>query len=163
MPATLDSFLASYRQQWWSNSASGIEDHWDTSAAPFYKAEEIKHIITDWNDLRAYWKHNETFNSVNELNYADIQSHALSDDILLVGMKMRWDIKVADNVKNMDGSSFAWAGETMGGDNHVMACFKTIDGELKLSAWVEAPDAPILYMADLYKQNVRPDFGKTQA
>ena len=158
MSTTIDAFLTTYRKAWWDNSAAQIEAHWDTNNKPFYKAEEIEHIITDWDGLRAYWQHNEKFNSVNELSYSDIQAHSLSDEIQLIGMRMRWDIRFGDDVKNMDGSTFAWAGKAMGGDNHVMAIVKNVAGELRLNAWVEAPDAPILYMAQLYLKNVRPDF-----
>jgi len=35
---------------------------------------------------------------------------------------------------------------------------RRVDDAWKFTAWVEAPDAPILYMADLYRKNVRPDF-----
>jgi hypothetical protein len=71
---------------------------------------------------------------------------------------MRWDIRFADDAKEIDGRGFAWAGKAMGGDNHVVACLKKVGGDWKLTSWVEAPDAPIVYMADLYMQNVRPDF-----
>lgn len=158
MPQELEELLAGYRRAWSDNSPGRIESFWDSSQSPLYKAEEIQHYITSWDELRAYWQHNETFNSVNELSYADINTHAITDDVLLLGMRMRWDIQFAEHVKNMDGSGFAWAGQTMGGDNHVLACLRNADGDWKFTAWVEAPDAPILYMADLYRKNVRPDF-----
>jgi len=82
----------------------------------------------------------------------------MGDTRLLVGLKMRWDIRFAKDARQMDGSIFAWAGQTMGGDNHVAACFKIVDDDWRLTSWVEAPDAPILYIADLYMKNVRPDF-----
>ncbi len=58
----------------------------------------------------------------------------------------------------MDGSAFAWAGQTMGGDNHVVALLKESAGTWKLNAWIEAPNAPINYIADLYLKNVRSGF-----
>jgi len=76
-----------------------------------------------------------------------------------IGMRMRWDIRFSKDARQMDGSSFAWAGKAMGGDNHVVACLGRESGGWQLTAWVEAPDAPILYMADLYMKNVRADFG----
>ena len=155
----IDEFLATYRQAWWNNSASDIESHWDTTGdRPFYKAEEITHIITDWDELRAYWRHNEGFNSINELSYSDIITQPLGEDRCILGLKMRWDIHFADDAKQIDGSAFAWAGQTMGGDNHVAATLNRVGGDWRLTSWVEAPDAPILYIADLYRKNVRPDF-----
>jgi hypothetical protein len=154
----VSEFLKKYQAAWSDNSASRIEAAWDTDNPPFYKAEEIERILTSWEDVRAYWKHNETFNSINELSYSDIYTHSLSDDVALIGMRMRWDIQFSKDAKELDGHAFAYAGQTMGGDNHVMACMKKLPDDWKLSAWVEAPDAPILYMAQLYRQNVRPDF-----
>ncbi len=155
----IDAFLESYRQAWRHNSPSRIESHWDKSAErPFYKAEEIQHIITDWDELRAYWDHNEGFNERNELGYSDVIGQRLSEELLLVGLRMRWDIRFAKGARQIDGSAFAWAGKAMGGDNHVIACLRHDGSRWSLRAWVEAPDAPILYMADLYMKNVRPDF-----
>lgn len=155
----IEEFLSLYRQAWWDNSAEQIESLWDTGMErPFYKAEEIPNIITDWDELRTYWRHNEGFNAINELMYSDIVTQPLGDDRAIVGLKMRWDIKFAKDAKQIDGSAFAWAGQTMGGDNHVAATLNRVDGDWRLTSWVEAPDAPILYMADLYLKNVRPDF-----
>lgn len=157
--ADIEDFLTNYRQAWWNNSAEQIESFWDTTQPQtFYKAEEIQHIITDWDELRGYWRHNEGFNEINELSYSDIVTQALGDDRAIIGLRMRWDIKFSAEAKQIDGSAFAWAGQTMGGDNHVAATVNRVGGDWRLTSWVEAPDAPILYMADLYLKNVRPDF-----
>ncbi len=155
----VDAFLESYRQAWRQNSPSRIESHWDKRAErPFYKAEEIQHIITDWDELRAYWNHNEGFNERNELSYSNVIRVPLGEGLLLVGLRMRWDIRFAQGARQIDGSGFAWAGKAMGGDNHVVACLGDSGAGWSLRAWVEAPDAPLLYMADLYMKNARPDF-----
>ena len=157
----VEDFFTRYKSAWWakSNSADRIESLWDTGEPqPFYKAEEIPHFMTDWESLRAYWRHNEGFNEINELSFADFVTQPMGESRLLVGLKMRWDIKFAADAKQIDGSTFAWAGQTMGGDNHVAACLKQVDNDWRLTSWVEAPDAPILYIADLYLKNVRPDF-----
>ena len=157
--ADIADFFARYREAWRANSAAQIETFWDTSQPkPFYKAEEIRHIITDWDELRGYWRHNEGFNSVNELSYANFVTQPLGEEWLMVGLAMRWDIRFAEDARNMDGSGFAWAGQAMGGDNHVAACMRHVDGDWRLTSWVEAPDAPILYIADMYRKSVRPDF-----
>jgi hypothetical protein len=158
----IEDFFQSYQSAWLANSASQIESFWDTSEPnAFYKAEEIPHIMTNWDDLRGYWKHNEDFNKSNELSFSNIVSKPMGEDRILVGTHMRWDIDFADDARNIDGSAFAWAGKAMGGENHVMACLKKAGKDWKLTAWVEAPDAPILYMADLYMKNVRPGFPTT--
>ena len=152
----IEEFFGQYQEAWRANSADRIRSFWDTDGpGPFYKAEEIDGIFTDWNELSAYWKHNEGFNDSIELSFSKFQSQSAGTDRRLVGMRMRWDIKFSKDAKLMDGSAFAWAGQTMGGDNHVIALLKEIFGSLKLTAWIEAPNAPINYIADLYLKNVR--------
>lgn len=148
-------FLTAYRQAWLQNSAARIESFWDTSRPPFYKAEEIPRIVTDWDELRGYWRHNEGFNQDNRLSFSGVIEQPLGDDLLQIGLAMRWDIRFAENARQIDGRAFAWAGKSMGGDNHVVACLRRVAGPWKLTSWVEAPDAPLLYMADLYMKNAR--------
>ena len=158
---TIEKFFEQYQSAWRANSAEQIESFWATGEpGPFYKAEEIDEIMTDWEQLRAYWRHNEGFNETNELSFSDIQSQPAGADRLLVGMRMRWDIKFSKAAKLMDGSAFAWAGESMGGTNHVIALLKETPEALKLTAWIEAPNAPINYIAELYLKNFRPGAGK---
>ena len=156
-----ESFLDSYRQAWSENSAERIASFWATDEpAPFYKAEEIDEIITDWDQLRAYWKHNEGFNEAIQLTFSDIKVQGAGAGRQLLGMRMRWDIRFAADAKLMDGSPFSWAGKSMGGRNHVIALLKETDDGPRLTAWIEAPNAPISYIAELYLQNVSPGFGE---
>jgi hypothetical protein len=159
MITTLQSFFSAYRDAWAENRAELIESFWATDEpAPFYKAEEIDEIITDWTQLRAYWKHNESFNEAVELNFSDLHAQPAGPRRELVGMRMRWDIRFSPDARLMDGQPFSWAGRTMGGDNHVIALLRERDGDWGLMAWIEAPNAPITYLADLYLKNVRPEF-----
>ncbi|UCG72821.1 MAG: hypothetical protein JSV45_00090 [Chromatiales bacterium] len=155
-----ESFLASYQQAWAENRAELIASFWATDEpAPFYKAEEIDDIITDWDQLRAYWQHNEGFNEAIQLTFSDIKAQAAGADRQLMGIRMRWDIRFAADAKLMDGSPFSWAGKSMGGTNHVIALLKETPDGPRLMAWIEAPNAPISYIAELYLQNVSPGFG----
>ena len=157
----IEDFFAQYRQAWNLNAAEQIESFRDTEEpAPFYKAEEVDGVFNDWNDLRAYWKHNEGFNDAIELTFSRLRSQPLGTERRLVAMRMRWEIKFSADAKLMDGSPFGWAGQSMGGDNHVIALLKETSGAWKLNAWIEAPNAPITYIADLYLKNVRSGFPK---
>ncbi len=155
----IEEFFEQYRKAWRTNSADQIKSFWDMEeSGPFYKAEEIDGIFTDWDELTAYWQHNEDFNDMIELSFSEYKSQVAGAGRRLVGMRMRWDIKFAKDAKLMDGSGFAWAGQTMGGDNHVIALLKEMSGNWKLTAWIEAPNAPINYIAGLYLKNVRSGF-----
>ena len=155
----IGNFLSAYREAWSENRAERIESFWATEEpGPFYKAEEIDEIITDWDKLRAYWKHNESFNEAIELTFSDIKEQPAELDRQLIGVRMRWDIKFSPDAKLMDGNPFSWAGQSMGGTNHVIAQLKKTADDYKLTAWIEAPNAPITYIAELYMQNTRPGF-----
>ena len=155
----IEDFFAQYRQAWNINSAEKIEYFWDTDEpTPCYKAEEVDGVFNDWSDLRAYWKHNESFNDAIELTFSGLRSQPLGNERRLVSMRMRWEIKFSADAKLMDGSPFGGAGQSMGGDNHVIALLKKTSGAWKLNAWIEAPNAPISYIADLYLKNVRSGF-----
>ena len=152
-------FFEAYRKPWSVNSADELASFWDTAdAGPFYKAEEIDGVFTSWDELKAYWTHNEGFNEVNELSFSDHKSQELAPGLHIVSMRMRWDIKFAENARMMDGSAFTWAGKAMGGTNHVISLLRKTDDGYRICAWVEAPMAPISYIAELYMNNVRPDF-----
>ena len=155
----IESFFEEYRTAWDANSAAQIESFWDTSApAPFYKAEEVDSVFSSWTDLRTYWQHNEGFNDAIDLTFSEHQSQPLEAGRVLVAMRMHWDIKFSADATLMDGSAFAWAGQSMGGENHVISMLKQVANGWKLTAWIEAPNAPISYIADLYMKNVRPGF-----
>jgi hypothetical protein len=146
--AAIEAVFDSYARAWRANDAGRIESHWDTSdPTPFYVAEEIEEVHDTWPKLRAYWKHNETFHEAVELAFDKFQYKPVAADVMMVAFHMRWDIR------------FAAAGNAMGGDNRVLTLLRDIDGAWKLTAWIEAPIAPINYMRHLYERNVRPDFG----
>lgn len=155
----IEIFFEQYRKAWAMNSAAKIESFWDTAEfGPVYKAEEIDGVFTSWKELRAYWEHNEGFHDAIELSFSEYRSQPVGTESRMVAMRMRWDIRFSAEAKLMDGSPFSWAGQSMGGDNHVIALLKEISGAWKLAAWIEAPNAPISYIADLYMRNVRSGF-----
>jgi hypothetical protein len=144
--SAIEAVFDSYARAWRVNDAGRIESHWDTSdPTPFYVAEEIEEVHDTWPKLRAYWQHNETFHQAVELAFEKFQYKPVAADVIMVAFQMRWDIHFA-------------AGNAMGGDNRVLTLLRDIDGVWKLTAWIEAPIAPINYMRQLYERNVRPDF-----
>ncbi len=99
-----------------------------------------------WPKLRAYWKHNETFHQAVELVFDHFQYKPVASNVMMVAFQMRWDIR------------FAAAGNAMGGDNRVLTLLREGEEGWKLTAWIEAPIAPINYVRQLYERNVKPGF-----
>ncbi len=156
------AFFDSYSAAWRANDAKAIEAHWfKDGPAPLYKPEEIFHFIADWDALRAYWQHNEQFHSAVELRLHDPIIRPVSDDLDIVVARMRWDILFAPDAKMPDGAPFIHRGTAMGGHNHVLMMFKKTPDGPRLTMWSETPDAPVSYVAELYKKDVSEGFPKT--
>ncbi len=144
----IESMFDSYREAWAANEASLLEAHWDVSdPTPVYLAEEIDQPITDWDGLRAYWRHNEGFHEKVRLGFSGYVYKPLGDDRVMVVFDMRWDIRF----RNFES-------DAMGGDNRVVTTLRRVDGQWRLTSWAEAPIAPIIYMRRLYERDVASDF-----
>ncbi len=142
------ALFAAYSEAWAANDAAMLEAHWDTSdPVPVYLAEEIDSPMTDWDSLRAYWRHNEGFHEKVRLVFSEFAFKPLDDSQLMVVFHMRWDIRFRN-----------FASEAMGGDNRVVATVRRVGDEWRLTSWTEAPLAPITYMRRLYERSVSPDF-----
>lgn len=158
-PAVSDGvrvFLDSYSRVWRKSDAAAIAAHWSAEHFRFYKAEEIDHFFVEWEDVKAYWRHNEAFHDVVSLDFPKIQLVPTGATTLIGIIQMRWDIRFAKNATLPDGSAFSHRGQAMGGDNHVLTQFEKTGDGWKLCGWSETPDAPITYMSRLYLANVKP-------
>ena len=155
----LADLLGSYSAAWAANDAAAIAEHWAADAFRFYKAEEIADYFTRWDEVTAYWRHNEYFHDKVGLRFAPQALLPLEAGDWAIGItRMRWDIRFATGTTTMDGAAFGYAGTTMGGDNHVLLLLTRAGDVLRLAGWSETPDAPISYMARLYQRDVTPGF-----
>ena len=154
----LRQLLGSYSAAWAANDATAIAGHWNTDAFRFYKAEEITAYLTRWEDVQAYWRHNEGFHDKVGLRFDPQALLALNTGWAIGITRMRWDIRFARGTTTMDGAAFGYAGTTMGGDNHVLLLLAQTNQGLRLAGWSETPDAPISYIAQLYQKDVTPGF-----
>ena len=154
----LDAFFESYAAAWAANDSDRIASHWDADDPnPFYKAEEVPDYFHDLDEIKAYWKQNERFHDAIRLRFSEMKTRPLPDGYLMVFLRMRWDIRFATDAQRDDGTSFAHAGKSMGGENHVLALVHQKNTRLALVGWSETPDAPISYMRRLYEWVADPD------
>lgn len=152
MSAEVSAFFKSYAQAWKNNDPEAIAEHWDLDdPKPLYKAEEIPAFLSTPQALQDYWQHNRDFHDAAELKFSQFEEKPLTEELSVVVTLMSWQIAFAPNTKTQDGSAFAHAGKTMGGENHVLTILKQTPKGLKLICWSETPDAPITYMGRLYE------------
>ena len=173
--ADIAAFLDRYAGAWATGSADAIAAFWDAGAFQFYKAEEISAFYFAWSDVYAYWRHNEGFNDKIRLTFSGVQARRFApgpaSGLITAAVRMHWDIRFSEDATLIDGRPFAHRGKIMGGDNHVLCLLRADPSgsdashpatpafkSLKLCGWSETPDAPITYMAGLYRQNVTPGF-----
>ena len=150
--AVLD-LLENYADAWRANRGDEIAGHWAPERFILYKAEEIPHFFHAWDDVLAYWKHNEGLHDTIVLRFCEAAPKPLADNLVVADVAMRWDIRFAADATLPDGSAFPHRGECMGGSNHVMVFLCRTAGDWKLCGWSETPDAAITYMRSLYFAN----------
>lgn len=155
----INTFFTSYSAAWAANDSAAIAGHWDGSdPAIFYKAEEIAHVFETWEEITAYWAHNETFHDRVRLTFSAPQIRPLPAGYAIVVVAMRWDIAFATGKKTYENLDFEHGGKAMGGENHVVTLVKETPIGLKLCGWSETPDAPITYMGRMYEWAASADF-----
>jgi len=151
--------LEAYAGAWRANDAAQLESFWDTEdSLPVYKPEEIDGLLTGWQQVRDYWRHNEQFHERVDLRFREIEEKSLGEDLLLAVFRMRWDILFAPDARLPDGTAFQWRGRAMGGDDHVVTHWRRRAGDWRLISWIECPMAPISYIANLYLKDLSPGF-----
>jgi len=151
--------LEAYAAAWRANDASLLETFWDVEdPQPLYKPEEIDGLLSGWQPLRDYWRHNQQFHERVDLSFSEIEEKPLGEDLRLAVFRMRWDILFAPEARLPDGTPFQWRGQAMGGDDHVVTLWRRRAGEWRLASWIECAMAPISYMAKLYLKDISPGF-----
>lgn len=150
--AVLD-LLEDYAHAWRINEQEAIAGHWAPERFLFYKAEEIPHFFHAWDDVVAYWGHNEGLHDTIVLRFREPEPKGLAEDLVVADVGMRWDIRFADNATLPDGAAFPHRGECMGGNNHVVVFLCGTPNGWKICGWSETPNAAISYMRSLYFAN----------
>ncbi len=154
--------LARYAEAWAARDPHALAAHWDRNGAdPLYIAEEVDDVFTSHTEIDAYWVRSFAYIEAIALGFGDPTFKPVGDDHLMATFDMRWDLKIVD-------------GDAMGGDVRAVATFVRLEpsaadtdpdaapgSHWKLTSWVEAPLAPVVYLRKLNAQSVRPQFLST--
>jgi ketosteroid isomerase-like protein len=132
--STLDQeitdFLARYAAAYNREDYKALLAMWDQEDPyAFYMAEEIDPPMHGWKTIRAYFSRPGVLDGIRN-EYSNVRAHYVAPDVAVATYRLRFDIKV----KNMQAlSSF----------DRIMAVFRKKDGEWKMIAYAEAPQAPL--------------------
>ena len=151
------ALLTDYADAWRENSPEALEAFWSARDFFAYKAEEVPEVLRRWPDVRAYWEHNARLHEAIVLDLSDVHAVQIAPGHIIGTARMRWDIRFAEDARTADGAAFPHRGLAMGGDNHIVALAVDTEAGLRLTGWIEAPDAPLSYMRSLYLGNANED------
>ena len=134
--AFLERYAAIYNRQAYAE----LLEMWDTrDTDAFYMAEEVDPPMYGWPAIRAYFDRPGSLDGIRN-EYSEVRARYLAPDLALATYKLRFDIAVRD-MKSL--SSF----------DRVVAVFRRCDGEWKLTAYAEAPQAPLTMVRKLAKNS----------
>jgi ketosteroid isomerase-like protein len=130
LDAEITAFLASYAAAYNRQDYAALLGMWDTDDAnAFYMAEEIDPPMQGWKTIRAYFGRAGVLDGIRN-EYSNVRAHYVAPDVALATYRLRFDIKI----KNMQALS-SW--------DRIVAVFRRKDGEWKMIAYAEAPQAPL--------------------
>ncbi|MBL8201995.1 MAG: nuclear transport factor 2 family protein [Chromatiales bacterium] len=130
LDAEITAFLARYADAYNREDYTTLLGMWDQDDPDaFYMAEEIDPPMHGWKTIRAYFSRGGVLDGIRN-EYSNVRAHYVAPDVAVATYRLRFDIKV----KNMQAlSSF----------DRIMAVFRRKDGEWKMIAYAEAPQAPL--------------------
>lgn len=136
LSAFLERYAAIYNRQAYVD----LLEMWDTRDPDvFYMAEEVDPPMYGWPAIRAYFDRPGSLDGIRN-EYSEVRARHLAPDLALATYKLRFDIAVKDM---QPLSSF----------DRVVAVFRRCDGEWKLTAYAEAPQAPLTMLRKLAKNS----------
>lgn len=144
----IEAFLATYAEVYNRQDYTTLLSMWDQDDPdPIYIAEEINPPMQGWDRINAYFNPKPGFSVLDGIRneYTDINAHYLAENLAIATYKLRFDIKV----KNKRAMS-SW--------DRVMAVFRKKNGEWKLTAYAEAPMAPLTMVREMIHGQVPDDF-----
>lgn len=140
LDAEITTFLARYAAAYNREDYDTLLGMWDTDDPNvFYMAEEIDPPMHGWKTIRAYFGRTGVLDGIRN-EYSKVRAHYVAPDVAVATYRLRFDIKI----KNMKALS-SW--------DRVMAVFRRKDGEWKMIAYAEAPQAPLTMMRKAVKNS----------
>jgi len=145
--AEIERFLARYAALYNRQDYPALLDMWDReSPNPIYMAEEIDPPMHGWNVINAYFNPPPQFPVLEAIRneYTRVKAHAVAPDVAVATYRLRFDIKLRGK-------------PAVSSYDRVMAVFKKRDGEWKLTAYTEAPMAPLTMVRQMTQKSDLPE------
>ncbi|MDP6437880.1 MAG: nuclear transport factor 2 family protein [Gammaproteobacteria bacterium] len=147
--AEIGALLRETEQRWDSQNTASLKELWDTDdPEPFYLAGEQGDWFSGWDQLNAYLdpRGAPKITQAIRVRFYDIRARSLSPDLAFAAYWMRTDMKLVFQPK-----PFA-------SDNRVAAVFRRKPEGWRYLAYMEAFQAPNMYINKLMEKDVADDY-----
>lgn len=148
--ADITAFLSTYADHYNRQDYEALLDMWDgKDKFPMYMAEEINQPMYGWATINKYFNPipgKQVLDGIRN-SYSEVRAHYLAEDLALATYRLDFDIKV-----KRQKAMTSW--------DRVMAVFRRVDGEWKLTAYAEAPMAPLTMVRKMLESAVPEDFNE---
>lgn len=148
LQAEIEQFLVEYEDAYNRQDYDRLLGMWDQSdATPMYMAEELETPLYGWQRLRAYFNPKPGAYVLDGIRnrYSDVRAHYLADDLAFATYKLEFDIKVRGQ-------------QPLSSWDRVVAVFRRVDGDWKMTTYAEAPMAPLTMVRKMLRGKVPDDF-----
>jgi ketosteroid isomerase-like protein len=143
LTAEIEQFLARYAELYNRQDYAGLLAMWDReSPNPIYMAEEIDPPMHGWNVINAYFKPPPQFPVLEAIRneYTRVKANLVAPDVAVATYRLRFDIKLRGK-------------PAVSSYDRIMAVFRKRDGAWKLTAYAEAPMAPLTMVRQMTQKS----------
>jgi hypothetical protein len=135
----VDTLFAALEARWSALDLAGIRTLWADVEQPVYIAEEHAALMTNWDEVEAYWAGTLKAIAAFRSRYKIDAMVPVADGLASVTFRLRWTATMAAD------------GGRIGGVNRGIATVRLTDEGARFLTYAEAPLAPITYMRGLYR------------
>lgn len=140
LDAEITAFLDRYADAYNRQDYRGLLALWDRDDPnAFYMAEEIDPPMQGWKLIDAYFARPGVLDGIRN-EYSRVRAHYLAPDLAIATYFLRFDIKVKGQ-------------PALSGFDRIVAVFRKKDGEWKMAAYAEAPQAPLTMVRKMAQQS----------
>ena len=144
----IEAFLETYADLYNKQDYENLLKMWDQNDPnPMYMAEEVTQPMYGWEIVGKYFDPVPGIQILDGIRneYSEVRAHYLAPDIAFATYKLRYDIKVRRQ-------------KAMTGWDRVVAVFRRVDGDWKMTTYAEAPMAPGTMLRMALEDAVPEDF-----
>ncbi|MEZ5499686.1 MAG: hypothetical protein R3E77_09690 [Steroidobacteraceae bacterium] len=136
----LSPLWRNFSLNWNSRDFAALRALWHPEVAPVYFAEEIDRPLLDWPAIESYWHDVRRSFIALDTQIMDLRSLPRGENQAASLFVMRWQALMSNNQA------------PIAGDTRVIANLARHGNDWKITQYVEAPLAPIVYMRKLYQR-----------